>query len=103
MLKEQKQNELMMRLIDMSINHSNDNIERVQDGLSSNKQFLEEIMDLNGQIDKNIDDMTVNSDQVSGTIANIKSLGNQSEENSNSLHSQMEEIDNVVSLIRRMN
>ncbi len=102
MLSEQEQNQLMGSLIDLSINNSNNNIQLVQQGLASNKDYLEEINQLNSQADKNIDEMTKQSHEVSATIQNIKNLAANSEANSHNLYQQMDEIDNVVTLIKNI-
>lgn len=102
MLSEQDQNQLMESLIDLAINNSNNNIQLVQQGLSSNRDCLEEINQLNNQADKNVDEMSRQSHEVSSTIQNIKNLASRSEANSNNLYQQMEEIDNVVTLIKNI-
>ena len=102
MLTEQQQNKLMTSLIDLSINNSNNNIQIVQHGLAANKDYLEEINKLNNQAGVNIDEMTQQSREVSDTIKNIKSSASKSESNSHTLYQQMEEIDNVVTLIKNI-
>jgi methyl-accepting chemotaxis protein len=102
MLTEQEQNKLVVSLIGLSINNSNNNIEVVQQGLESNKEYLEEINSLNNQADQNIDDMTRQSQEVSTTIDNIKTLAGKSETNSHNLYRQMDEIDSVVTLIKNI-
>ncbi len=102
MLTEQEQNKLMVTLIDLSINNSNNNILIVQQGLAANKDYLEEINQLNNQAGVNIDEMTEQSREVSDTIKNIKNLASKSETNSNTLYKQMEEIDSVVTLIKNI-
>lgn len=99
---KQEENQLMISLIDLSINNSNSNIEVVQHGLNANKEYLEEINDQNNEADKNIDDMTRQSMDVSNTIKNIKQLASKSESNSHELYKQMEEIDSVVTLIKNI-
>ncbi|MCK5664664.1 MAG: CZB domain-containing protein [Thiotrichaceae bacterium] len=102
MLTEQEQNKLMVSLIDLSINNSNSNIEVVQQGLNANKDYLEKINDLNNKADQKIDDMTLQSHEVSSTIDNIKILAGKSETNSHNLYKQMDEIDSVVTLIKNI-
>ncbi|MCW8928872.1 MAG: methyl-accepting chemotaxis protein [Gammaproteobacteria bacterium] len=102
MITEQEQNQLISSLIDLSINNSNNNIRIVQEGLASNKDYLEEINNLNNQADENIDEMTKQSHEVSSTISNIKKLASKSEANSQNLYQQMEEIDSVVTLIKNI-
>ncbi len=99
---EQEQNRLVVSLINLSINNSNNNIDVVQQGLESNKEYLEEINSLNNQADQNIDDMTRQSQEVSTTIDNIKTLAGKSETNSHNLYKQMDEIDSVVTLIKNI-
>ncbi len=100
MQAKQQENELITSLIDSSIDNSNSNIKLVQIGLESNKEYLEEIINLNTRADQYIDAMTSQNIKVSDTIANIKVLAGKSEENSHNLHRQMDEIDSVVTLIK---
>ena len=101
-LAKEDENKLMISLIDLSINHSNNNIEVVQRSLEDNEKYLEEINSLNTQADQNIDEMTRQSHDVSNTINNIKLLASKSETNSHNLYKQMDEIDSVVTLIKNI-
>lgn len=101
-LKEQEQKQLTESLIELSINNSNTNIDTIQQGLTSNKEHLDEINHLNNQVGKNIDDMTRQSQEVSDSTHIIKDLAGKSESNSHELYKQMDEIDSVVTLIKNI-
>jgi methyl-accepting chemotaxis protein len=101
-LSTQKENELIMELIDLSINHSNDNIAFVQKGLERNEHSLDEINELNAQVGDNIDILTTQNNAMSEIINNIKNLANNSETSSQDLHKQMDEIDTVLTLIKNI-
>jgi methyl-accepting chemotaxis protein len=101
-LIEQEQNKLIASLTELSITNSNNNIELVQNGLASNKDYLDEINQLNSQADKNIDDLSKQSIEVANAVEGINTLGSKSETNSHELYKQMEEIDNVITLIRNI-
>ena len=100
MLREKQLNELTTRLTQMSISHSNDSIENIQHSMHANQQFLQQISQINSELDSNIDDMTSKSNEVSATVHEIKQLSTRSAENTNGLQTLMEEIDQVVTLIR---
>ncbi|MCP3851908.1 MAG: hypothetical protein GY694_16985 [Gammaproteobacteria bacterium] len=102
MLSEQQQNQLMVNLIELSINNVNNNIQLVQKGLVANKDYLEEVNHLNEQAGHNIDEMSKQSHDVSNTIKTIKTLASKSESNSHELYNQMEEIDSIVTLIKNI-
>ena len=102
MLREKQINELTTRLAKMSINHSNKSIEDIQRSMHANQEFLQEISEINSELDANIDNMTNKSNEVSSTINDIKQLSVRSAENSNALQGLMEEIDQVVTLIRNI-
>ena len=100
MLKEKRINELTTQLTQMSINHSNQNIEEIQQSMHSNQVFLQEISEINSALGTSLDDMTHKSDEVIASVQQIKALSTHSAQNTNGLKVLMEEIDKVVILIR---
>jgi len=98
--KSLEKNRLNLALSDSMIEGAIDNANNLRDTLEENITSINEVNDLNESTAKVIENVTSATSEIIDAIGNITHMTNQSRESSEHLNTNVEEIFNVISLIK---
>ncbi|QFR49406.1 HAMP domain-containing protein [Sulfurimonas lithotrophica] len=95
-----ERNRLNLALSDSMIKGSVDNANNLKATMENNVKSINEVNNLNASTSKVIENVTKSTNEIIETISNITNMTNESRESSDHLNTNVEEIFNVISLIK---
>ncbi|MCW8837246.1 MAG: methyl-accepting chemotaxis protein [Thiovulaceae bacterium] len=98
--KSLERNRLNLALSDSMIKGSVDNANNLRGTMENNVKSINEVNTLNASTSEVIENVTKSTNEIINTIANITNMTNESLESSEHLNTNVEEIYNVITLIK---